>query len=203
MMDALIPSIRRRLKALLLGPGSAVPDPYHHPQITVGRHSYGLTPLSIDLFSKDDRIRIGNFCSISRSARFVGGGEHHTTRVSTFPFYTRLLDREPERDLRPSREILVGHDVWIGAYAVIMSGATIGNGAVVGAGSLVTGVVPDYAVVGGVPAKVIRFRFDEAQREALSRIAWWDWSDEKIKDHVNLFYSDPAAFIQANEGPGR
>lgn len=200
MLSSLMGRIRRSLKSLVLSPFFSVPDPYHHPQISIGRHTYGLTPASIQLFSPGDRVVIGSFCSISRSARFIGGGEHHTTRVSTFPFLTRIFDREPERDLVPDRRIRIGHDVWIGAHAVILSGADVGNGAIIAAGAVVTGSVPDYAVVAGVPAKLIRFRFEEPLRAELARTAWWGWSDDEIRRRVDSFYGDPASFIRGAHG---
>ncbi|HDZ8876661.1 hypothetical protein J4G66_16215 [Aeromonas dhakensis] len=85
-----------------------------------------------------------------------------------------------------NQKIKIGNDVWIGANAIILPGVTIGDGAVVGAGAVVTRDVPDYAIVVGVPAKVIRQRFNKKQISILKRICWWDWDDEQIQEKAGL-----------------
>lgn len=90
---------------------------------------------------------------------------------------------------------VVGNDVWIGARALIMSGVNIGNGAVVAAGSVVTKDVPPYAIVGGNPAKIIRYRFDASVIDKLQQIAWWDWPDDKIQAELPSLLSEPDAFL--------
>jgi len=95
---------------------------------------------------------------------------------------------------------VIGNDVWLGWECVVMSGVTIGDGAVVGARSVVTHNVAPYSVVAGVPARHIKWRFDSGQREALLRIAWWDWPDEKVRAHVPaLLGEDVQAFIDAHD----
>ena len=93
---------------------------------------------------------------------------------------------------------IIGSDVWIGAHAQIKSGLTIGNGAVVAAGAVVTRDVPPYAIVGGVPAKVIRYRFDEKAIEALMSLKWWEWSDEKLQQYAPCF-SEPEKLFDSLE----
>ena len=78
-------------------------------------------------------------------------------------------------------QIIIGNDVWIGAHATIMGGVKIGNGAVIGAGAVVAKDVPPYAIVLGNPARVIKYRFDEATIEWLQKLRWWNWTPEKIK----------------------
>jgi hypothetical protein len=86
-------------------------------------------------------------------------------------------------------DIIIGNDVWIGAKSTIMSGVKIGHGAIVAAGAVVTKDVQPYSVVGGNPAKHIKFRFDEKQIEKLLEISWWDWEESKIKEEAMLLWS--------------
>ena len=90
----------------------------------------------------------------------------------------------------------IGNDVWIGRSAIVLSGVNIGNGAVIGAGSVVTKDVPDYAIVAGNPAKLIRYRFDEHTIQELQSLKWWAWPDEKIKQYAEYFV-DPQQFLLA------
>jgi acetyltransferase-like isoleucine patch superfamily enzyme len=83
--------------------------------------------------------------------------------------------------------IEIGNDVWIGTSAIILSGVKIGHGAVVAAGSIVTKSVPPYAIVGGNPAKIIKYRLSEEKIEELLEMKWWDWSEEKIKKNIDFF----------------
>lgn len=93
----------------------------------------------------------------------------------------------------------IGNDVWIGRDVLITNGSNIGNGVIVGAGAIITKDVPDYAVVAGVPAKIIRYRYSEEQIRELNRIAWWDWSDEKIRACWDDFYLDIQEFINKHK----
>jgi acetyltransferase-like isoleucine patch superfamily enzyme len=130
----------------------------------------------------DRRTKIGSFVSIATHV-FLGAPEHPLGSLSTSPyFYMGFLkwkDIKHERSLSEPCE--VGNDVWIGDNVFIKGGIKIGHGAVVAAGAVVTKDVPPYAIVGGVPAKVIRYRFDEATIEAFLDLKWWDLPDELIK----------------------
>lgn len=83
--------------------------------------------------------------------------------------------------------VTIKNDVWIGERAIILSGVTIGNGAIIAAGAVVTKDVPDFAIVGGVPAKIIKYRFAPEEIDVLNKTHWWDWSDEKIRKSMQLF----------------
>ena len=168
---------------------------FSHPQVEAGEHTYGLKRESFFAYHPDDRVRIGKFCSIADGVRFVFGG-HRLDTISTFPFRAICFGDAPHADATSHGEIIVGHDVWIGVNAVILSGVTIGNGAVVAAGAVVTKDVPAYAVVGGVPAKLIKMRFEPDQVAALEKIQWWNWPLEKIRANLDLFYASPSAFLQ-------
>lgn len=137
-----------------------------------------------------DKLRIGSFCSIACGAKFLFTGANHALgSLSTYPFPIFFeewgLDVKNIRQAWDNRgDIVIGNDVWIGYEAVILSGVTIGDGAVIGARAVVTKDVPPYTIVGGVPAKPIRRRFDDETAEKLRRISWWDWDEEKIKRSI-------------------
>jgi len=134
---------------------------------------------------------IGQFCSIAPNV-YIGVGIHPTHWISTNPlFYStkgQLDVSFSDVDLfNETKRIAIGDDVWVGINAVILDGVTIGSGAVVAAGAIVTKDVPPYAIVGGVPAKIIKFRFDQEVIEALLQLNWWDFSIESIKSASNCF----------------
>lgn len=130
---------------------------------------------------------IGKYCSISWFTT-VGAVNHHFDTVTTHAFPVRgrfgLTDVEGSM---PEVTTTVGNDVWIGCNVVVLPGVTIGDGAVVAAGSIVSKDIPAYAIVAGVPARVIKYRWDEKTIERVSELKWWNWNDEKIKDNLELF----------------
>jgi virginiamycin A acetyltransferase len=137
-----------------------------------------------------DRLVIGRFCSIACGAKFLfTSGNHAMRSLSTYPFpifhEAWGLKRERVTEAWDNKgDIVIGSDVWIGYEAVILQGVTIGDGAIIGARAVVTRDVPPYAIVGGVPAKVLKMRFDERTVETLMRLKWWDWPEEKIRRHL-------------------
>lgn len=96
----------------------------------------------------------------------------------------------------------IGNDVWLGRNVTITNGANIGNGVIAGAGAVITKDVPDYAVVVGVPARIIRFRYTNMQIEALNRIAWWNWEDDKIRKYYDDLYLPIEKFIEKHDCRG-
>ena len=139
------------------------------PNVTVGRHTYGIRETTFILPTPQAPISIGSFCSIGAEVRILGHADHATTRPSTYPFRT-LLFRPFERPADPAQlnfdavtrgPVSVGNDVWIGLRAIILSGVTIGSGAIIGAGAVVARDVPPYAIAVGNPARVVRRRFPE------------------------------------------
>ncbi len=175
--------------------GRQMAPPFSHPQVFVGEYSYGFRRESFFFFHPNDRVVIGKFCSIADGVKFILGN-HSTNTVSTFPFHALCFGGEPYADSKSKGNIEIGNDVWIGANALILSGVKIGHGAVIAAGAVVNKDVAPYAVVGGVPAKVIKMRFDSDQVAALEKIQWWNWPIEKIKENLNLLYDVPEAFIR-------
>lgn len=140
---------------------------------------------------------IGKFCSIASHVR-INPGDHPMERVSQSHFTYRagayFEDASDEAELfarRRSRLVTIGHDVWIGHGAIILSGRTIGVGAVIGAGAIVTKDVPDYSIVVGNPARVLRMRFSEAVIIALRNLQWWNWPHDKLRTALGDFRSLP------------
>ena len=137
-----------------------------------------------------DRLIIGKFCSIACGAKFLfNSGNHKMASLSTytFPLFFEEWDLEKENVAQAwdqKGDIIIGNDVWIGYEAVILPGVTIGDGAVIGCRAVVTKDVPPYTIVGGVPAKPIRKRFDEETIKELQKIKWWDWPEEKIAGKI-------------------
>ena len=139
-----------------------------------------------------DKLKIGKFCSIACGTKFLFNSANHALdSLSTFPFPLFFeewnLEKEKVTEAWDNRgDIVIGNDVWIGYEAVILSGVTIGDGAIIGTRAVVTKDVPPYTIVGGVPAKSIRKRFDEKVIEALLKIKWWDWTEEKAVSYTHL-----------------
>ncbi|PRY92158.1 CatB-related O-acetyltransferase [Donghicola tyrosinivorans] len=127
-----------------------------------------------------ERLVLGRFCQIAHGALFVtSSANHDMAGISTYPF--GIFDADKSGMVQPdTRDTFIGNDVWIGMNAMICPGTRIGNGVIVGAGAVVRGTVPDYAIVAGNPAQVVRMRFSEAQIKDLQALVWWDWPVEAI-----------------------
>lgn len=137
-----------------------------------------------------ERLVIGKFCSIACGAKFLFNCANHSLRslsTYTFPlFYEEWrLDRADVASAWDDKgDIVIGNDVWIGFEAVILSGVHIGDGAIIGARAVVTKDVPAFTIVGGVPAREIRKRFDADTIDRLLQLRWWDWPVEKIRENI-------------------
>ena len=154
-----------------------------------------------------DKLKIGKFCSIACGAKFLFNAANHTLNsMSTYTFPIFFEEWELSSDVHSIAQawdnhgdIIVGNDVWIGYDAVIMSGVKIGNGAIIGTRAVVTKNVPPYTIVGGIPAKPIRRRFDDATIERLEALHWWDWDYEKIKRSISAIQSGGLAALEGAE----
>lgn len=135
----------------------------------------------------ESEVTVGKYCSIANSAVFDCGIQHNTDWITTFPLWK--IGGPEKREGMSRGPIVVGNDVWIGHEALIMSGVTIGDGAVIAARAVVTHDVNPYAVVGGVPARFLKWRFPDMVIALLHKIRWWDWPEDKIREHADLLMS--------------
>ena len=150
-----------------------------------------------------DRLVIGRFCSIACGAQFMfTSGNHSMQSLAnyTFPIFFDEwgLDAKDICDAWDNKgDTVIGNDVWIGYEAVIMPGVKIGDGAVIGTRAVVTKDVPPYTIVGGVPAKPIRRRFDDATVEKLEALRWWDWDEDRLKRALPAIQAGDIAALAA------
>lgn len=152
---------------------------------SVGRYTYLVG-------SKIGNISIGAFCSVGPGTRLGGLGGHPVHMISSHPVFFSTLKQcgatfSDDDYFDEFKWTIVGNDVWIGANAVIIDGVTVGDGAIVAAGAVVTKDVPAYAVVAGVPAKIIKYRFTQNEIESLLKIKWWLLPNEILKNLASIF----------------
>lgn len=155
----------------------------------VGKYTYGYSQFFYEGVNLSD---IGSFCSIAKNVS-ITGMNHPTEYITTNPmiyFKSRGFIKEDNKDLiskDKNNKVSIGNDVWIGMNVTILPSVRIGNGAIIGAGAVVTKDVPDYAVVVGSPAKVIKYRFSDEEIDILNKSKWWEWPDEKIRANIEKF----------------
>lgn len=156
---------------------------------SIGDKSYGKPRI---LFTESGAtLSVGKYVSIADDVVIMLGGEHRVDWGTTYPlnqYYGELSTVEGHPATKGN--VVIGNDVWIGRAALILSGITIGNGAVVGMGAVVTKDVAPYSIVGGNPARHIRFRFADNVIAEFSRIAWWDWPDDIVREAASFLLSD-------------
>jgi acetyltransferase-like isoleucine patch superfamily enzyme len=159
--------------------------------MNVGRHTYGVKH-GLIVFKDAAELTIGSFCSFAPQFRIFLGGNHRIDWVTTFPFGHRdPFNDGGEGHPTTNGDVTIGNDVWVGAYASIMSGVTIGDGAVIAANAHVVKDVEPYEIVGGNPARHIRFRFEPDVINVLQRLKWWELPDEEIHKIIPILTAKP------------
>jgi acetyltransferase-like isoleucine patch superfamily enzyme len=183
-------NILRRIKNKLDGSDAPLimTENWRYNAYEIGEGTYGRP--DIRFYDDGATLKIGNYCSIAGDVTILLGGEHHHDWVSNYPFSIHS-DGAGELPGYPMTkgDVIIGNDVWIGYDALILSGVKIGDGAVIAARALVNKDVEPYSIVGGVPAKHLRYRFSAETIKALQEIAWWNWSAAEIRAAWHLLQS--------------
>jgi chloramphenicol O-acetyltransferase type B len=165
--------------------------------VEVGPWTFGLRDVELWNNGETPRLRVGAYCSIADGVRFLIDQDHHTEFITTFPLSgfppSNPMMPDPTHQLHPrtTGPIVIGDDVWIGERALILGGVEIGDGAVIAAGAVVTSDVEPYAIYGGVPGRLIRYRFEPDVIERLAAIRWWEWDNELVRKAAPLLLSSP------------
>ena len=159
---------------------------FHLESVSVGKGTYG--KLDVRHFGSDEeKLIIGNYCSIGPDCVFILGGEHNYRLISTYPFENMFLDKVESFSKGP---VVIEDDVWIGYGVKILSGTHLGQGAVIAAGSVVSGNIPPYAIAGGAPAKVIKYRFPESVRNELLKLDYSMLDKGKYMEFRDIFQTE-------------
>lgn len=154
-------------------------------QVAIGRHT-ALAKSGVQVLASVHEISIGAFCSIARNVTILEYN-HPVKRLSTAFISKKMTGSSASIEHESKGSIAIGNDVWIGVNACVLSGVRVGNGAIIAANAVVNKDVPDYAIVGGIPAKVIGYRFSKEKIKELLEMQWWEWSDKKIRENIQLF----------------
>lgn len=192
-----IKHIPQRLAQIYLGRDVAVLNRLKRQgRVTFGAWSYGV-PTIYHFIHDTTALRVGSYTALGGTIML--GGEHAADRVTTFPhrIWMGMEGAGEDGFPVPTGDTIIGSDVWFCYGAMLLSGVNIGDGAIVAGGAVVVKDVPPFAIVGGNPAKLIRYRFNEEQIAALMEIKWWDWPEDEVRKAVPLLSGpDVDAFIE-------
>lgn len=155
-------------------------------RVHIGRYTYG--EIYVSSPNTTNELFIGDFCSIAGDVRFILGADHPINHISTYPFKSLMIDSGI--DAISKGNITIENDVWIGQGGIILSGVHVGQGSVIAAGAVVTKDVPPYAIVGGVPAKVIKYRFSQEIINKLLKVDYSKLTGEMVKEHIDDLYQE-------------
>lgn len=179
-----------------------------HPNIAVGAFTYAndfdppgdwaarLAPYTYA--GAPEHLRIGKYCQIAHGARFITASANHAMGLSTYPFpifYPSKLELYKD-SFSGLPDTVIGHDCWIGHGAIVLPGARLGNGVIVGAGAVVGGTVPDYAILAGNPAQVLRMRFPPSEVARLLALRWWDWPLDRVEAALGAIMGSDLAALE-------
>ena len=160
--------------------------------MSYGEYTYGKCIISN--WGEPYTLKVGKFCSIAANVNVYTGGNHRPDWVTTYPFghvHKNIFNTFDGKGCPKSNgDVIIGNDVWIGSNTTIMSGITVGDGSVIANNSHVVKNVEPYSIVGGNPAKLIKYRFSSEQIQKLLEIKWWDWSIEKINQFCPLLCNE-------------
>lgn len=171
-----------------MGEGCFIENAYGYGNIFLGRYVSISGPGTV-LHSTKGKIVIGSFSSIGQNVA-INEFNHCITKPCSSFMKRRCFDDNSFEEGTTKGDIIIEEDVWVGSNSCIMSGVHIGRGAIVGAGAVVTKDIPPYAIVGGVPAKILKYRFSDEAIARLENMKWWLWDKETIKKNKGFFYTD-------------
>lgn len=173
---------------------------HRYCNVPVGKYTYGFEGYCENAENIES---IGAFCSIAENVS-LARSNHPLKCITTHPIiYLKQFGmlEEDRTELEIIKKLKIGHDVWIGRDVTILPGVKIGNGAVIGAGAVINKDIPDYAIAVGVPAKVIKYRFNDEKIKKLNNIKWWNWSDTQIRNNIDLLINSKDFFEQEDFHP--
>lgn len=176
---------KKKWKKLHPGSDTVPVNDFDFENVYIGEKSYG--ELNVIDFGGKNKLIINNFVSIAQKVSFVLNAEHYATHISTYPFKVKILKTQTSESFGKG-DIVIDDDVWIGYGATVMSGVHIGQGAIIAAGALVTKDVPPYAIVGGVPAEIIRYRFNRDMIKELLKVDFSQLTETLIREHIYDLY---------------